>query len=153
TQEILTLYKTTVTDNVASQGGGIDNEDTHHSTVLISWSHVDKNTGCDTFSNGVCVGYGAGGGLANNGEQITFDHSTVNGNMAGSPAYGMGDGGGIYQDNDNMQLFHTTVSGNVAGHYGGGLWDNENTDFVDSTVSHNLAGVAGGGLYLDYLAS
>jgi len=152
TAELLTLYKTTVTHNVAYGGGGVYNAD-RPSTVYVSWSHIDANTACSDFSNGVCIDYGFGGGLTNYGEQVTFDHSTVNGNAAGATAYDTGDGGGIYQDNDNMQLFHTTVSGNVAGYEGGGLYDGENVDFVYSTVSHNSAGEYGGGMYLDYLAS
>jgi CSLREA domain-containing protein len=152
-QATLTLYKTTVTHNISFQGGGIDNENGNGSTVLITQSHIDRNTACDAFSSGFCIGTGRGGGLANNGEQVTFDRSTVNGNVAGSPAYKTGDGGGIYQDSDNMQLNHTTVSGNVAGDEGGGIYDDENVDFLSSTVSHNMAGVYGGGMYLDYLAS
>lgn len=151
--QVVTLYKTTVTHNVASGGGGIANRG-YPSTLLIMSSHIDKNTACDTFSNGVCVGYGFGGGLANGGEQVTLDHSTVDGNVAGSPAYSQGEGGGIFQVNDNVQLNHTTVSGNVAGYDGGGIAVNDdNIDLVDSTVSHNVAGVEGGGMYLDWLAS
>ncbi len=150
---LLTLNQTTVTHNVAYGGGGIYNNG-YPATVLIMASHIDKNTACDTFTNGVCTGYGFGGGIANEGEQVTLDHSTVNGNVAGSPAYNTGEGGGIYQDNDNMQLNHTTVSGNVAGYDGGGIdVADDNVDLVDSTVSHNAAGVEGGGMYLDWLTS
>lgn len=146
--KLLTLSKTTVMHNVAGQGGGIDNENAQHSTVLITSSHIDNNTACDTFANRVCIGAGNGGGIYNGGEQLTLDQSTVSGNTAGSPADDEGDGGGIYQGSDNLQLDHTTVSGNVAGHQGGGVYDGGQADFVSSSVSHNSAGAGGGGVYV-----
>ncbi len=151
--ESLTLYKTTVTRNVAGGGGGIANDDTAHSLILATQSHIDKNTACFSFSHGVCVDYGFGGGLANQGVQVTLDNSTVNANVAGAPAYQNGDGGGIYQNGGNMQLNHTTVSGNVAGYRGGGVYDFGNVDLVDSTVSSNVASTEGGGVYLYGTAS
>ena len=150
--ELLTLYKTTVTSNVAFGGGGIENDDMEHSMILALRSHIDNNTACETFSHGICVDYGFGGGIANQGGQVTLHNSTVNGNVAGSPAYGSGNGGGIYQNAANMQLVHTTVSGNVAAYQGGGVYDLANVDFVDSTVSDNAAAM-GGGVYAANLAS
>ncbi|HEY2353694.1 MAG TPA: CSLREA domain-containing protein [Gaiellaceae bacterium] len=147
--EVLTLSKTTVTHNTAAGGGGIENDDTSHSVILALQSHIDRNTACATFSHGVCVDYGFGGGLANQGGQVTLEYSTVNGNVAGSPAYGSGNGGGIYQNYGNMQLDHTTVNGNVAAYQGGGVYDTANVDFVDSTVSQNVSGAQGGGVYSD----
>lgn len=151
--ELLTLYKTTVTQNVAFRGGGIYNNDSGSegaSAAFIMSSHIDGNVACNAFSSGVCVGDGRGGGLANEGEMVTFDHSTVNGNIAGSRAYNTGEGGGIYQDEDTMQLNHTVVSRNVAGNEGGGIYDDENLDLVNSTVSHNAAGYEGGGIGVEY---
>jgi|SRR5579862_350553 len=153
--ELLTLYKTTVAQNTAYRGGGIYNDDSQSegaSVVLIMWSHIDANVACDDFSHGVCVGTGNGGGLANDGEMVTFDHSTVNNNIAGSRAYTDGDGGGIYTDEDAMQLNHTVVSGNIAGDAGGGIYDDDDSvDLVNSTVSHNAAGYEGGGIDIEYL--
>ena len=152
--QILTLYKTTVTENNAYKGGGIYNDDSQSqgaSVVLIMWSHIDGNVACDDLSNGVCVGGGEGGGLANEGEMVTLDHSTVNGNVAGSRAYTDGYGGAIYQDEDALELNHTVVSGNVAGDEGGGIYDDNSVDLVNSTVSHNSAGYEGGGIGVDYL--
>ena len=151
--ESLTLFKTTVTRNVAGGGGGIANDDTAHSLILATQSHIDGNTACFSFTHGVCTDYGFGGGLANQGVQVTLDNSTVNANVAGSPAYQNGDGGGIYENSGNMQLNHTLVSRNVAGYRGGGLYDYGTIDFVDSTVSSNLASTEGGGVYLYGLAS
>ena len=151
----LSLYQTTVTKNTAYFGGGIANENFHHTSVFILSSHIDKNTACDSFSNGVCVGDGGGGGIYDDGESLTIDSSTVNDNVAGSPAYFNNSdesyGGGIYIDNDAFQLRHSMVNGNVAGQYGGGIYTDESGDLVDSAISHNIAGSEGGGLYIDYL--
>jgi hypothetical protein len=144
--KLLTLSKTTVTHNVAIEGGGIDNLDANEGTILITGSHVDDNTACQTFSHGICTGDGEGGGLVNHGGQVTIDHSTVNGNVAGSPSDVAGTGGGILQAGGTMQLDHTTVSGNVAGGTGGGVEADKNVYFADSTVSHNVAGAGGGGV-------
>lgn len=151
-QELLTLYKTTVTSNTAFGGGGIANDDMTHSMVFALQSHIDKNVACSTFSHGVCVDYGFGGGIANQGGHVTLEYTTVNGNVAGSPAYGSGNGGGIYQNAANMQLDHTTVNGNVAAYQGGGVYDSASVDFVSSTVSGNAA-IQGGGVYVSNLAS
>ncbi len=149
----MTLYKTTVTHNTGSYGGGIayDNSNGNNGdAILVMSSHIDKNVACETFSHGVCIGHGHGGGIWDGGEAFTLDHSTVNGNIAGSPAYGEGDGGGIYQDHDSMQLNHTVVSGNVAGFGGGGIYVDNHIDLVNSTVSHNSAGYEGGGVDVEY---
>ncbi|HEY2353695.1 MAG TPA: hypothetical protein VGH79_02185 [Gaiellaceae bacterium] len=152
---ILTLYKTTVSHNKAAYGGGIDFENTHHSTVYILKSHIDDNIACQTFSNGVCAGDGQGGGIYDSGETMTVESSTVNGNVAGSPAYSTGYykslGGGIYTDEDALQLLNTTVSGNLAGEWGGGIYDDNHLDLVNSTVSHNVAAIGGGGITEEYL--
>ena len=151
----LSLSKTTVTKNVASFGGGIDNEGGHASSVAIYHSHIDKNVACDAFSHGVCVGGGSGGGVADDGESMLIEYSTVNGNQAGSPAYDINNdeswGGGIYTDEDTTQLFHTVVKGNVAGQYGGGVYAYDLVDFVNSSVTGNVADDEGGGVYYDYL--
>jgi hypothetical protein len=154
---MLTLYKTTVSHNKAAWGGGIDFENMHHTTLYILKSHIDDNTACDTWSNGVCIGNGQGGGIYDGAETATIESSTVNGNVAGSPAYASGSylstGGGIYTDEDALQLLHTTVNGNVAGQWGGGIDDENHLDLVSSTVSHNVAGEGGGGINEEYLLS
>ena len=150
----LTLYKTMVTHNKGLYGGGIgytNESGSNGDTVLLMSSHIDKNIACSSFSNGVCIGNGRGGGIWDDGETFTIDHSTVNGNTAGSRAYNTGDGGGIYQDQDAMQLNHTVVSGNVAGYEGGGIYADNHVDLVNSTVSHNAAGYEGGGIGVEYL--
>jgi hypothetical protein len=152
----LSLYKTTVTKNVAYYGGGIANENQNHTSILVLNSHIDKNIACDAFSNGVCVGSGTGGGIYDDGESLFLEDSTVNGNQAGSPAYDtntyntQSKGGGLWT-NDTAQLFHSVVSGNVAGQYGGGVYADDHADFVNSKVSNNVAGYQGGGVYIDYL--
>jgi len=152
----LSLYRTTVTKNTAHFGGGLANENNHHTSIAIFSSHIDKNIACDTFSNGVCVGSGSGGGIYDDGESLLLENSTVKGNQAGSPAYDTGTfntqskGGGLYT-NDTAQLIHTLVSGNVAGQYGGGVYADDHVDFVNSKVSNNVADYQGGGVFIDYL--
>jgi hypothetical protein len=139
-----------VTHNTAAAGGGIANSG-RPSSILILSSHIDKNMACDTFSNGVCIGYGKGGGIWEDGENLTIDGSTVNGNVAGAPAYDNGDGGGIYAENDAFQIRNSFVYNNVAGEYGGGMYVNEHADIVNTEIVGNLAGEGGGGIDLEYL--
>jgi CSLREA domain-containing protein len=150
----LSLLNTTVTNNVAYYGGGIANENTHHTSVFVLKSHIDKNTACDSFVDNVCVGGGEGGGIYDHGESLHLEDSTVNGNQAGSLAYDIGGdesyGGGLVAF-DTAQLVRTSVNGNVAGNYGGGMYAGDHADFVNSTVSHNIADAQGGGVYVDYL--
>lgn len=150
----LSLLNTTIKNNEAYYGGGIANENTHHTSIFILKSHIDKNVACDLFVNEVCVGGGQGGGIYDHGESIHLEDSTVNGNQAGNPAYDVGGdesyGGGLVTF-DTAQLVRTSVSWNVSGNFGGGVYAGDHVDFINSTVSHNIADAQGGGVYVEYL--
>jgi hypothetical protein len=148
---ILSLYGTTVTHNIGHYGGGIANESYNHSSVLILKSHIDGNTACSGFSNKVCISYGRGGGIYDDGENLTVESSTVNDNTAGNPAYQTGAGGGVYNREDAFQIRNSFVKRNVAGDEGGGMYINSHADIVNTEIENNVAGAGGGGLEIDYL--
>jgi len=120
----LTLLQSTVRRNLAgSNGGGIN-----ATTVTLTRSTVSGNAAVSGFGGGI----EAGG-------TVTLTSSTVSGNSAGSA------GGGI--DADSVTLTSSTVSGNTAGDHGGGVYAFSTATLTSSTVSGNSAGGAGGGVY------
>ncbi len=88
-------------------------------------------------------GNDGGGGLGSESGTTTLTDCTVSGNTA------VGRGGGVVGYHGTMSLVNCTLSGNsvaVPLGYGGGLWDNGTTSVFDCTVSGNTAGSTGGGL-------
>ena len=93
------------------------------------------------------AGYDSGGGLANDGGDLTLTDCTVSGNSAYS------NGGGLYNTNGgDLTLTGCTVSGNSA-YYGGGVWNSGVASLTNCTVSGNSASgfVGGGGLFNNYV--
>ena len=111
-----------------------------------------------------------GGGLYNDGGNVTMTSCTVSGNTANVSGGGIynddgdltltscnisdntadtGDGGGLYNNGGNVTMTSCTVSGNTAHDYsGGGLYnDDGNMTMTDCTVSDNYAYRDGGGIY------
>lgn len=108
-----------------------------------------------------------GGGISNEGDNLTLTNVTVSGNTA---IYGggidnyqainvtllnvtisgntAGDGGGIYNSGGSMTLTGVTISGNSATGSGGGIF-NDGGDFTltNVTLSGNTATINGGGIY------
>ncbi|HUU63506.1 MAG TPA: choice-of-anchor Q domain-containing protein [Dehalococcoidia bacterium] len=87
-----------------------------------------------------------GGGLYNNGGNVTMTSCTVSGNTAYN-------GGGIFNASGNMTITNCTVSGNTAvsgqsGMSGGGIYNNGNVTMTNCTVSGNTAD-DGGGIYTE----
>jgi parallel beta-helix repeat protein len=92
----LTLMNSAITDNSATNGGGIYNYNVSSSTfVTIINSTISRNT----------AGYGAG--ISNNYGKVTIVNSTISGNTAQTNA------GGIYNGySSGMTLINTTVTNN-----------------------------------------
>jgi CSLREA domain-containing protein len=93
-----------------------------------------------TVANGYSSG--VGGGLRNDGGQVTITHSTFKGNIADQ-------GGGIYNNSSSI----LTVTGSsfvdnyVGAGYGGGILTNSATATItNSTFSNNFASLEGGGI-------
>lgn len=90
---------------------------------------------------------GSGGGIYNNGGEVSLTHCTVSQNKAGFA-------GGLY-NGGTLTLQNSTVSDNVSTFYGGGiesvsdpLYSPLGLTITASTVSGNVSGTNGGGLYL-----
>jgi len=85
---------------------------------------------------------GGGGGIYNNGGQLTLLGSTILGNQAGF-------GAGIY-NGGTLTIVDSTITENQSTYYGAGLIHAGTADvnITSSTISQNIAGSNGGGLYL-----
>lgn len=162
----LQLNNVIITENRASNGGGIYNT---QSNVTITDSTLSNNR-----AEGMGEGGGFGGAIDSFGGFVNIRQSTVNDNFAQSGGGGIsagadtlggtlsienstiaqnntgdfqsmqGDGGGLYiQANVNATLFASTVAFNNAGNQGGGTWVNGSLTLDRSIVANNFASVAG----------
>ncbi len=133
----LTLSKSTVSGNTATngEGGGISND--FSGTLTLIDSTVSGNTAT-----------GGGGGISSNGT-LTLTNSTVSGNSSTR----VGEGGGIDNNLGTLTLSTSTVSGNTA--YDGGGIDNNGGRLAlsNSTVSSNSATRVGGGIFVQSQSS
>jgi hypothetical protein len=129
---IVTLDGSDVTNNTASNSGGISNGPAVGANLTIqNGSIISGNTSTD-------VACGCAGGLVNHGHAIfDMDASTIDGNDADSGAglsnFGIG------------AITNSTVSNNVASGFGGGGILNAGKLTIDgSTISGNSGDVGGG---------
>jgi hypothetical protein len=151
----LTLVNSTVTDNVAGDGGGL----VIHGAADIINSTISSNHANMISSNDFGTGGGVffvtafttdskftikdsliddnhaaeGGGIYNNGGVLTITNSTFTANSAYK-------GGGIFS-NPNFSLLNVTGSTfteNVAD-YGGGVYNQGTANILNSTISGNLS--------------
>ncbi len=127
----LTVTSSTVTSSVASNGGGIYNN--QGGTLTLTGTTVSGN-----------VALNDGGGLANNGGTVQLTMSTVSGNKAGRA------GGGIVNFFGTVTVSQTTIAGNTASgpnsEGGGGIANGDGTLTVDrSTISGNSTNSGTGG--------
>ncbi|MCA9971122.1 MAG: DUF11 domain-containing protein [Anaerolineales bacterium] len=85
---------------------------------------------------------GSGGGIYNNGAQVTLVDSTVTNNLAGF-------GGGIY-NGGKLTIVDSSILSNQSTYFGAGIihLGAAEANIRSSTISHNIAGTSGGGLYL-----
>jgi len=105
-----------------------------------------------------------GGGIVNNGGDLTVENSVISGNFAGLQNGPGGQGGGIDNDQGTLSVDDSTISDNSVsaadgnpGGQGGGIFNDEGTVSVDdSTISGNTANVIGasppgfgGGIFSD----
>lgn len=117
-----------ITNNNASDGGGISNS----GTMIILNSNISNNE-----TNG------SGGGIYNF-ETLTAINSTINNNRADST------GGGIINNSGDIGIFNSTISGNTSEESGGGI-DNSfesisSLNIRNSTITKNISkGILGGG--------
>jgi hypothetical protein len=129
----LTLNNSTVSNNIADDGGGISNE----GTMTINTSVVSGNTS-NVFQ---------GGGIQN-WNTLIVNNSTINGNSSSGSLVNNWGGGGISNASfGTVILNNTTVSGNTTAAYGGGIFNYGGIVTVNnSTITKNTA-QTGGGIY------
>ena len=116
----LDLIRSVVRNNATGSGAAI-----YSSGLLnVTDTWIDGNAASDW-----------GGGLYNDGGQVTFQRVTVSGNTAGR------DGAGIYHSGTtaSLDLTNTTLSGNTAGRYGGALYTSRTVTATSVTIAFNQA--------------
>jgi hypothetical protein len=140
----LSIQRTTISDNSATEGGGLDivgQQDPPETTILAS-----------TISGNDA---GKGAGILADGNQpsasfdppvVTMVNSTVAGNLASA------DGGGIMGDNEaTVDVGNSTIAANQANSdnlntaVAGGVYQHSNANFSvdDSILAHNFVGQGG----------
>ena len=88
-----------------------------------------------------------GGGIFDDGGNISLSHSTITGNAASN------NGGGIYASGGTLTLSNSTITNNTGSTLGGGIYIAGGSLTIDSsTIANNnpsYSGTGGGGLYVD----
>jgi len=136
---VLNLISSTVSNNSAYGGGGIDN--------LGSLTTTD----CAISSNSAATW---GGGIYNYQATLTVNTTTFSGNSADGEGGGI-DNCGAWSGSARLNVSGSTFRGNTAGTDGGGIRnDGENNGNATATIgfctlSNNVAGGAGGGIAND----
>jgi hypothetical protein len=127
---LVTVTNSLISDNRATQGGGIANAfDPWASLLIVSGSTISDNTAEQ------------GGGINNVGPTL-ITNSAIISNTATSAT--SGDGGGIYNSfvygTDALTATNTTISGNSAARDGGGVYNITGTVSLNSTtIANNTA--------------
>lgn len=144
---VLRLVRSTVSGNLAAQGGGIAN---NGGTVTIVRSTVAANTAS------IADGAARGAGIYSYGT-LSLDRSTVRGNEANSGVEASGAGIYAWGSGVTIKILRSTVSGNTASGsgsvFGAGVYgtDGSTVKVIRSTISDNHAdgNGQGGGIYSD----
>ena len=150
----LTIENSTVSNNVANSsfgsgyGGGISNRYDFNTAGGIPTLEVINSTISGNRAS-------SGGGIFNNGGNLTISNSTVGNNITSSSSYN--GGGAIYNSTyvysyysdrpevKTAEIINTTITGNRASN-GGGISNRGDLIITDSTLSGNTATYGGGGI-------
>jgi len=134
----LTVTDSTVANNSAGQGGGIENDVS--ASLTIANSTITGNSTLDG---------GTGGGIIDRGGTLTITNSTIVGNQAA----GDGSAGGIFAEGGTVIITGSTIADNTAGGYGGGIVSEVDPKLftgtltiANSTISGNNSTGGGGGI-------
>jgi hypothetical protein len=149
----LTLNSSSVLNNFALSGGGIDSNAL--TNLSLNNSIIDGNTGGiqgggvfftgtlfdinnSTISNNTSV---RAGGFWNSGGTLTMNYSTVSFNSA------TGNQSGGFENSGIATINNSTISNNSAASNGGGATNNSTLTINNSTFSNNTAVNEGAGLF------
>ena len=119
----LEVQEVTISDNVASVGGGIVND----GFASLTRSLVTNNTATSE------------GGAISNFDEMSISESTLSGNLAGST------GGAIDNNRGVLDITESTLDHNQSD-YGGAVYNQDSSALSNVTVSANSAVISGGGL-------
>ena len=129
----------TIKGGYTYDGAGIYNE----GTCTVHYITITGNTAV-TDSTGNY--YGCGGGVCNNGGELSLNDCTITGNKAAA-------GGGVYvypyPTDEITYLSNVTITSNTATGNGGGINNHGNLSVRDCTIQNNSSGNNGGGMYFD----
>ena len=130
----LRLKNNTISNNTASNGGGIYSSG---GTVTISGNTISNNTATSS-----------GGGIYSSSSTVTISGNTISNNTATSS------GGGIYSSSSTVTISGNTISNNTATSSGGGIYSSSSSysysatvTISGNTISNNTASSNGGGIY------
>lgn len=159
----LNVINSTISNNTASQGGGISNSS---GTLNVTNSNISDNTATQngggiqnnataTINNSTLIGNQldvdglTGGGIFNYEGTLTLNNSTVSRNIAGRQG-----GGGITSDFGLVTINNSTLSDNSAANTtfgGGGILSFQDTNLTinNSTISNNSITTNGGGIFVE----
>src|SRR6516165_7107104 len=130
----LELSDTTGTEAIVGPTKGVTVDAGGASRVFQIDGGVTASMSGLTISGGTTTGNG--GGLYNDGGNITLTNCTVSGNSATTPASSLG--GGLFSLYGTTTLTNCTVSGNSSSHSGGGLFAfGGTTTLTGCTLSNN----------------
>ncbi len=126
----LTLRDSSLTGNVASQGGGVYNDAIAAAGVAIIVSSDIRGNTAQLW----------GGGIDNFSTMSVLYSSITNNTVGSGPLILIGDGGGIHNSGfSTLTVKHSTLSGNRAFRAGGGLFNGSRAEFTHVTLSNNRA--------------
>ena len=152
TVEDLTVINTTISDNAAESGGGMQ---VLFGTTNITSSTISSNSATNYRGGGIFILFGTanitsseisgnssqfGGGIYNLLGTANISSSTISGNSVS----GSGRGGGIFNEYGTTDITGSTISGNSS-IVGGGIYINNGTaNITGSTISGNSSVYSGG---------
>lgn len=143
----IVVKDSTISNNVASEGGGISS---NTSNLSLENSRISGN-----IANGsLPVLTGEGGGiLADGNSNVSIINSTISDNIAEDNGGGIADGRdatGAVNGNGLINLINSTISGNTAKSYGGGISNTaalSSISITSSTIAENMA-IDGSGIFV-----
>ncbi|GLS27691.1 choice-of-anchor Q domain-containing protein [Marinibactrum halimedae] len=156
----LTITESTISNNHAKVGGGIENNgnlSVSNSAVVrnnsLDWAGgIFNRSRLDLFTSTIADNTsttGAGGIHNKNSGELSISNTTISGNSA------TGQGGGIYSENTDVEITNTIVSGNQAKVHDNinqynNIGDNNNLiDVSPETLFADINPVTGGGMLAD----
>jgi hypothetical protein len=131
----VSLTNSTVSDNAATYGGGIENDEGSGSVSLTNSTVTGNTAGCPPSD--FCSS-GGGGGIDNGEGSITLTNSTVSNNtvVEGGKYDHAVEGGGIFNPGSVALNGSSSVTGNRAPVHGGGIFNSKRSG--GGTVSYGI---------------